>query len=218
MKFEYTKDWDRILQQLHQVKTKCNDITNKLKGKGISKDDARIEGMIHVRQFCNTLAYIPLRIQQVAECRSNKEFILKLFGVQSSCDLQKLLQDFNKNAKCSFITGVQFALENCIGRIIEDKTGQKAPVKFKDKCQKIMKLAGISDKRKLKLNRLMLLAYIRNSLHSGGIHRWGSLKRKVKGISYTLKKGKTVDCASWSHIFFLLWHCLDFYEQIFLRI
>lgn len=218
MEFKCTKSWNELLLQFGEVKKKCNDIINKLQEKGISEDDPRRKGMVHVRQFCNTLAYIPLRIQQVAGCRSNNELILKLFGVQNSCDLQKLLKDFNKNAKCGFVTGVQFALENCIGRIIEDKTRQKPPVKFKDKCKRIMELAGILDKRKLKLNRLLLLAYIRNTLHSGGIHRWDSLKRKVKGVYYNLKKGKEVECASWSHIFFLLWHSLDLYERIFLRL
>ncbi|NIP23465.1 MAG: hypothetical protein GWN67_04980 [Phycisphaerae bacterium] len=218
MKFRYTKTWNEILFQFEEVKKKCNDIIDKLQEKGISKNDPRTEGMVHVRQFCNTLACIPLRIQQFAGCRSNKDFILKLFGIQSYCDLQKLLEDFNKNAKCGFITGVQFALENCIGQIIEDKTGQKPSPKFKDKCTKIIKIAGMSDRRKLKLNRLMLLAYIRNTLHSGGIHQWDSLRRKIRGVYYTLKKGKKVDCATWNHIFFLLWHSLDLYERIFLRL
>lgn len=216
MKFKYTKKWNEILQQLDEVKTKCNNIIKRLERKGISMSDPRREGMIHVRQCCNTIAFVPIRLLKQIECGRKNE-VMEILELNDS-DLKSCLGDLKKNAKISFITIVQFALENCIGRIIEDKTGKKPPSKFKDKCKKIIELSGISDRRKVKFNRLMLLAYIRNTLHSGGIHRWGSLKRKIKGVSYTLKKGKTVDCASWGHIFFLLWHSLDLYEWIFLRL
>lgn len=214
--FKRANTWRERRHQMLKVKNKCNEIIGKLEGTGLSEDDPCIEGMIHVRQCCNTIAFVPIQLLKQVECGGKNE-IMTILELNAS-GLKSCLKDLKDNAKISFITIVQFALENCIGRIIEDKTGKKPPFKFKDKCENIITFAGISDIKKVKLNRLMLLAYIRNTLHSGGVHKKKSVTITIQGKRYVLKKDRKVSCATWSHIFFALWHSLEVYSRIFLKI
>ena len=81
--------------QIHAVKDKCNHILSEL---SLPKDDARAEGIIHVRQFCNTLASVPIKLQQNAERPNNVPIILRLLGLQRVEDLKTCLGDLNRVA------------------------------------------------------------------------------------------------------------------------
>lgn len=125
--FYLAKTWKERGLQIQAVKDKCNHILEKL---ALPNDDTRAEGIIHVRQFCNTLAAVPIKLQQNAEIRKNVPIIMQLLGLHRPEHLKSCLGDLNKNAKLSFVTMTQFSLENCIERVLDAIPGEKAQGTF----------------------------------------------------------------------------------------
>jgi len=210
MSFQQAKSWEERGLQLQAVKDQCNGI---LKTLGIPDDDARAQGIVHVRQLCNTIAAVPIKLQQNAERPSNIPSILALLGLSNIKDLQSLLHDLNSNSKTSFLTMVQFALENCIVQVIEVIGAKRPSGKFSRDAESIIQLCDIADPER-KLELLMLPALLRNTLHANGIHRWPSKTVIVDGEEYVFEKDKRINCGSWSHIFHAVLNSLSVYEEI----
>ncbi len=208
--FCLAKSWEERGLQIQEVKDKCNNILAKL---ALPNDDARAEGIIHVRQFCNTLAAVPIKLQQNAGIRGKVPIIMQLLGLQSLEGLKSCLGDLNKNAKVSFITMTQFALENCIGRVLDALPGERSQGTFNNSTLRLLKVAKVAD-RQTKHDILMVPAWIRNSLHSAGIHRRASKSVLVDGEPYIFEEGKRLSCGSWSHLAHCLSNALDIYEEL----
>ena len=210
MPFTLAKSWKKIGLQMQKVKDKCNLIIDHL---DLSQDDARTLGIIHVRQFCNTLAVTAIRIQQVAENKNNLPILGRLFGVQDFAALKSILSDLNPNFKTSFVTMVQFALENCIERVLESLPGEQGLNNFSRTSKRLIEFLQLEDPiRKHEL--VMVPAWIRNTLHAGGIHKKPDKRVVIDGEAYVFKKNKRFKCASWSHIFHAFLHSLYVYEEI----
>jgi len=209
MTFKKAKNWKGRGLQAQETKNKCNAILRKL---SLPDDDVRTQCLIHVRQMCNTLGHIPLALQHQAE--KDSSLVANILLLDDPKDLGGLLTDFSKNSKAAYITCVQFALENCIKSILEILGS--VPPTFWGSAKKIIEVAGIP-KSDEKLKQLMVPAYIRNSLHRNGVHTKQSVPAVViDGESYSFRKDKRVDCASWSHLFHLVLNILDIYEEIFM--
>ena len=209
MPFKKAKNWKERGLQIQKIKDKCNGILKRL---GLPDEDVRAQGLIHVRQMCNTIAHISLALQHQAE--KDPSLIANILLLTDMKDLKGLLTDFNQNSKAAYITSVQFALENCIKSILE-ASGRSAPYTFHDSAKAIINFTKIP-KSDEKLKQLMVPAYIRNSLHRNGIHTKQNVPAIViDGESYGFEKGKRVNCGSWSHLFHLILNILDIYEEIF---
>lgn len=209
-KFCLAKNWKDRGLQIQTVKDKCNHILSEL---SLPKDDARAEGIIHVRQFCNTLASVPIKLQQNSEKPNNVPIIMQLLGLPRVEDLKICLGDLNKNCKASFITMTQFALENCISRILDAIPGEKPQDTFYHRSLRLLEVTKTPD-HLTKHDILMVPAWIRNALHSAGVHGRGSKSVVVGGECYIFEKGKRVSCCSWSHLLHCLLVALDIYEEM----
>lgn len=141
--------------------------------------------------------------------------MVRLLGLENQSALQNVLTDLNANAKASFLTVVQFALENSARRVAVELAGQGAPMGFKDIGKMLVTETGLSDPRN-KLDLLLVLAYLRNTLHSNGIHYWPDVTITVAGEPFKFQKGKRSDCASWSHILYALLYSLSVFEEMYL--
>jgi hypothetical protein len=209
--FCLAKTWKERGLQIQAVKDKCNHILGKL---ALPNDDVRAEGIIHVRQFCNTLAIVPIKLQQNAEIRRNVPVIMQLLGLQHRDHLKSCLGDLNKNAKVSFITMTQFALENCIECMLDALPREKAQGTFSKSSLRLLAATKVAD-HQTKHDILMVPAWVRNTLHSGGIHSRASKTIVIDGESYDFEKGKRLSCASWSHLVHCLLNALAIYEEMF---
>lgn len=211
MPFKQAESWEERLLQLQTIKDKCNRILEKL---GIPEDDARAQGMVHVRQLCNTIAAVPIKLLQNAERPSNIPSILALLGLNNTKGLKSCLTDLNKNSKTSFLTMVQFSLENCIVQVI-GAIGEGRPCnKFSKDAKLIIELCSIADPEQKKLDLLMVPAWLRNTLHANGIHSGRSKTVIIYGAEYVFEKDKRINCGSWSHIFHTVLNSLNVYEEI----
>jgi hypothetical protein len=208
--FYLAKSWKERGLQVQNLKDKCTLILEKL---ALPNDDARAQGVIHVRQFCNTLAAVPIKLQQNAEKPSNVPVIMQLLGLQHAKHLKSCLADLNKNAKVSFITMTQFALENCIERVLDAIPYEKAQGTFSKSSLCLLKVTGVAE-HQTKHEIIMVPAWIRNTLHSACIHSLASKTIVIDGESYKFEKGKRPSCALWSHLTHCLLNALDIYEEM----
>lgn len=212
MVFHLASSWrDRGLQ-LQAVKDKCKSIIQQL---DLPKIDARAQALIQVRQLCNTLGAVPIKLQQNAEIASNLPVVMAILGLQNARDVEAVLGDLNKNAKVSFVTMVQFALENCVDRILHALTGQQESARFSTNSKKLIELAGL-DRPGKKHELMLVLAWIRNTFHAGGVHRKSTKTILIGGEQYKFEKGETLMCGSWSHLFHATDRSLDVYAEILL--
>ena len=211
MPFKQANTWRERGLQIQEIKDKCNSIIENL---NLNESDVRIQGMIHVRGLGNTLAAIPIKLQQNAENPNNISAILSLLGLASIDDLRTILEDFNANSKIGFITSVQFVLENCIVRIIEAIPGVDPKFSFSQNADIIIEQSEIPQAAH-KLDLMLLPAWIRNTLHANGIHNRSNRTFVVDGESYIFEKGQRIACGKWSHLFHAIFHSLAIYEEIF---
>lgn len=212
MPFRQANTWRERGLQIQEIKDKCNSIIENL---NLNESDVRIQGMIHVRGLCNTLAAIPIKLQQNAENPNNISAILSLLGLSSIDDLSIILEDFNANSKIGFITSVQFALENCIVRIIEAIPGVDPQFSFSQNADIIIEQSEIPQAAH-KLDLMLLPAWIRNTLHANGIHNRSNRTIVVDGESYIFERGQRIAGGTWSHLFHAISHSLVVVEEIFI--
>jgi hypothetical protein len=210
MPFCRATTWKERSLQLQGVTKKCDLILERL---ALSEDDARSQGFIHVRQLCNTIAAVPIILMRHAEDGSTRPAVMRLFGIHELKTLESWLSDLNKNAKLSFITMVQFALENCIECVLNALPRVKALGKFSKSARRLIEVAKINDPE-IKHQILMVPAWIRNTLHAAGIHSYASKTVNIDGIPYVFEKGQRFSCGSWSHLFHAIQHALDVYEEM----
>jgi hypothetical protein len=211
MAFTPASNWRERGLQAQAIKDKCNSIISRLR---LPRDDARGQAMVHVRQMCNTLGAVPIKLQQSAENPRNVPALLSLLGLSSVPDLQSVLRDLNKNAKVSFLTTVQFALEPCIEQVLDALPGESRTFRLGRTAARLVLVAGV-EPAQAKLDRLRLPAWMRNTLHNNGIHLHESKRLVVDGEAYVFLKGQRLECGSWSHIFHAVMCALDVYEEIF---
>ena len=175
------------------------------------------KGICHVRGICNTLAMVPLVINCNIQHPTEGPSLRCGLGIEDLPDKQRRdwLRDLNDNGKCAFVTIAQFALENCVGLLLQNGLGGKPPTSFAEKAKCLVRatrLPGADFKREV----IMLPAYIRNTLHSDGIHWHADKVVEVGGIDYVFQRGKRLHCATWSHILYAFSHALTVYEEMFL--
>lgn len=213
MSFNKAESWKDRLVQMQAVKNKCNAI---IKNLALPEDDARTEGLVQVRQFCNTLAAVPMKLQQNAEIAKVRPIVMSILGITNANDLKSCLGDLNKNAKTSFVTMAQFALENMIEQVLSSIPNERGLGRFSRTSKRLMKVTGLSNPED-KYNLIYVPALIRNSLHAGGIHKkpnWPPVV--IDGEQYMFEKNKRVSCASWSHLMHAFYNGLDVYEEMLL--
>jgi len=210
MTFHLANTWKERGLQMQAVKDKCNRIIKRL---SLPEKDARVQGLIHVRQLCNTIAAVAIKLLQNAEIKTNIPIIMKLLGMRDIKSLQSCFNDLNPNSKTSFVTMCQFALENCIHRVLDAIPGEHSQGTFKKSAQKIIEITDISESEK-KLDIILVPTWIRNTLHAGGIHARDNKTIIIDNEPYIFEKDKRFSCASWSQIMHSFLNALDVYEEI----
>ncbi|SDJ73323.1 hypothetical protein SAMN04488540_11297 [Ferrimonas sediminum] len=212
MPFELAETWTQRSLQMQVVKDKCNEIINLLE---LPETDARSQGFIHVRQLCNTIALVGIKIMQQAEHKDNHAYIMHILRLQNEEGLLSFLNDLSPNSKASFITMVQFSFENCVEQTLCNIDGVGAQGGFSKGVRKILEVSGVEEPDR-KHEIISVPSLIRNSLHLGGVHSRNDKIIELGGEPYVFKRGGRVECASWSHVMYCIYSALKVYQEIFL--
>ncbi len=210
MAFHLAGTWKQRGLQAKALQHKYNDILGKL---GLPRDDARALGIRHVGGLCATLAELPLKLFHEAESKDGRPMLMKILGLRKVDDMETLLGDLVYNANIAFVTTIQFALENCVERVLDSIPGEKGCGGFSKSVRRLIQVVNLNDPD-TKYRILMVPAWMRNSLHANGIHSGSSKSVDIDGAQYIFEKGRRVGCASWSHVLHAFDHGLDIYEEM----
>ncbi|MGD9202233.1 MAG: hypothetical protein PVI26_11760, partial [Chitinispirillia bacterium] len=82
-------------------------------------------------------------------------------------------------------------------------------------CNTILHQLGVPTSGPAK-NTLTVLANLRNSFHSNGIHNNDSLNVNIDDTLFKFRRGKPVKCASWNHIVVIIRANISVLESVLL--
>jgi hypothetical protein len=120
---------------------------------------------------------------------------MKLLGIYSKdVPLSSIEFRIRQYLRLSLTTMLQFRIENMITNILAVLDKKKAKKKYYMKVESLLNILDLNHKER-KMNILNLLQYIRNSLHSGGMHNRDTLDITIDGCRFNFQKGKPVMCA-----------------------
>jgi hypothetical protein len=138
----------------------------------------------------------------------------RLTGIQpKDTGLDKIEDKIRHYLQLSLIIMFQFRIENMVTNILEIFNKKQARRGYYEKTEALLDILSLKDKeRKLKI--LNILAFTRNSLHSGGINNKFSLDVTIDGFRFNFPKGQPVRYAGWGHIDLAMEHILIIINEI----
>lgn len=139
---------------------------------------------------------------------------LEVFGIRlKDTPLSQIESRIVHYLKLSLVTMYQFRMENMITNILANFNKEKATKGYHTKVEALLDKLQLKDKE-TKLRKLNVLAFIRNSLHSGGIVNKYGLDVTIDGCRFSFEKGKKVKQAGWGHIFLAIESSLVIVNEI----
>jgi len=211
MHFRVAKTVDDLRVDIKAVEERCEQVRVAI---NVNDCDARTRGMVHVRQLCRTLAVIPMALQRLRAQPNGEAALRSIFGIPPGDDVDSWLCDVNRNLKASFITMVQFALENCTNHILDELGVSRRNSTFTDSARRLLKAAGLPECGQ-EYDLLIVPQLLRNSLHANGVHGRRSQTIEAERVTYEFTKGERIQCGSWSHILWAVLKALEVYEAVF---
>lgn len=206
----YTKPESDIIMatRLMELRLKILDLIEK---HGYTENDIRFHVL---NTIASTLHYSLMRINFYLACKSKKiphELIVQLTGTPN-WDL-KLFEDDVKFTRIGFLTLIQFQIENFMKILLSNLEENDPPRKYYEIVEKILKLLELKD-IEIKKGKLNVLAYMRNSLHSNGIHTNSPKTFEIDSHKFEFIKNKSSHNTSWAEIIFALEHVTDIINEI----
>jgi hypothetical protein len=115
----------------------------------------------------------------------------------------------------SLTTKIHFKIDNLLKNVLQALKAMPGKTGFWYISDAILEEVGLGRTGKEK-KILSVLANLRNSYHSNGIHKNESLSVQVEGMQYDFCRGNRVECASWHHIIVIIGANISVLESILL--
>lgn len=160
------------------------------------------------------LHFALIRIHFYLACKSQKippDIVTQLIGT-SNWDL-KLLEHDVKFTRIGILTFIQFQIENFFKILLANLEENNPPRKYHEIVEKILKFLEIKE-IETKIDKFNVLAYMRNCLHSNGIHTNFSKTFEIDGHKFEFVKDKVCHTTSWGEIIFVLDHAINIIDEI----
>jgi len=125
----------------------------------------------------------------------------------------KLLEHDVKFTRIGFLTFIQFHTENFLKVLLSNLEDENPPTKYYEIVVRILKLLEMKD-QEIKIDKLNVLAYMRNCLHSNGTHTNRSKTFEIEGHKFEFEEGKLCNNTSWGEIIFALDNSIDIINEI----
>jgi hypothetical protein len=178
--------------------------------------DARRMGLMNCYQFITSNLFIMNFVTKVAHGQISGDEFRRIVNLESG-DIGKALSDIFTTAKMNLLPLVQFQIENMLRNIlvhIDPTTNLKGYYKI---CKTLLDRVSISNKAD-KLVSLQIPAYIRNSLHSNGVHEnefhSPSVSYFIQGVEFKFEHEKNINCAGTGHIYLALDNAFDVVDEM----
>jgi uncharacterized protein (DUF2267 family) len=136
----------------------------------------------------------------------------RILGMSDVGNFHSVMMNENDLRRISFLTMFQFQLETLF-KILLSSLDVKPDVEFSKVVNQVIKKLSLpqSDQKR---NILNSVAYIRNCLHSNGVHNRPSMNIGVNGYIFRFEKGMSFNQAKWAHIHFLIDSIFSILEEI----
>jgi len=128
----------------------------------------------------------------------------------TSSKAEDLMLDYLRN---TLTTKVHFKIENLFNNILTALSASPNRRGFWHISDTMLQQAGIPTTGREK-DILTVLANLRNSFHTNGMHSNNSLTVDIDGIRFEFCKGKRVECASWKHIVVIIGANISVLESV----
>ena len=197
-----------MAEQLMKLRLKILDLLEK---HGYTENDIRYYVL---NAIAWALHFSLMRINFYLACKSQKIpsiTITELIGTPN-WDL-KLFEIDVKFTRIGMISIIQFQIENFLKILLSNLEENDPPKKYYEIVEKILKLLEIKD-IEIKKDKLNILAYMRNCLHSNGMHTNPSKTFEIDGYEFKFEKDKICHNTSWGEITFALDHAIDVIDEI----
>ena len=160
--------------------------------------DARRVALVNCRSFFDYAAMILNVVSHQEQGRISESDFRGLIGL-SNGRTDRAVEVLEKGSRLSLVLLFQFQIENLFKNLLSALGIAIVPRGYHQILNKIMGELQLSDIQ-AKHDTLYILAMIRNSLHSNGIHTGSAKTVTVAGVTYDFVKDKKVSCAGWGHI------------------
>lgn len=190
-----------LLERLHALADRYREVANRY-----SYKDVRHLALINVWRDLLTSQMVVRIINELGDVVRR--------GLMSLEEATQTAEDWEKFQRLGLVTLAQFRLEYMLGTLVRALgLTIKGPPGFHNYARALVDGVGLSpadDKVKL----LMLPAYLRNSLHSGGIHTGKDFVDPLGRPRFEMKHGKLLHCVGWLHILDALDSSLSVVEEL----
>ena len=187
-------------------------ILTKIEKYGYPEDDMRFQIL---NTISSAITYAMMRMSVYLTSKDqiiSPDIVRMLIGIQGG-DLLKLLEDDVKFTRLGFLTIIQFQIENFLKVLLSNLEKNNPPTNYYDIVKRILDVLEIND-QKIKLEELNVLAYMRNCLHSNGVHTNPAKTFEIDGHKFEFETGKICHNTSWSEIILGLDHSINIIYEI----
>ena len=215
----YYSNFEQVIKDLQNLNQAIEDIRQKIvtvSGVSYASQDARqvaLDGLQCDIGACGNWIRALMSLKDLSQDKYGKNWedaYRKLIGTASSSDrAEDLMLDYLRN---TLTTKVHFKIENLFTNIL--KALSASPRRgFWNISDAMLQQAEILTTG-LEKNTLTVLANLRNSFHSNGMHNNDNLSVDIDGIRFEFCKGRRVECASWKHIVVIMRANISVLESI----
>ncbi len=183
----------------------------------LSPLDARIVALQNCDAHTSSIALTQKLLSLFHEQQLPLELLQQLMDFEDDT-AQISVKRLDDTLRLAFITLYQFQVENMLRNLLVALGHSDAPSAFYRIAEAILNAVTIHDIQ-TKLRTLNVVALLRNSLHSNGIHtssNRSSMQIDINGVPYNFVYGDRVRCAGWAYIIHALDAGLDVIEEILL--
>lgn len=182
-------------KRLLQLRLRIQEIKNKF---GYPEKDGREKILNNITWI---IASVVMKMNIALEYNNNPQIrptIQKLIGL-SQGDLKTPLEVDVDITRMSFITMFQFQLETLMKILLAEFSTKKLPQGFYDISKELLTVLSIKN-IDYKLDVLNALAYMRNCLHSNGVHNKPTKTFDVNGLKLEFIENKLLKVGKWEEI------------------
>ena len=181
---------------------------------GAGETDTRRVSLNNVMMAANA-ATATLRLMAWAK-QGRDGVLIQALGLAKPEYINPVAEDLLRSSRLFLLVESQFQIETLFRNILLALGKPANKQGFYNVAESVLTAAGLADSA-AKLQVLNVPAYMRNSMHSNGIHHgWkdSDTIEWIKGVEFRFEHGKRVQCGSWYHIVTALSASFELVDEI----
>lgn len=164
----------------------------------LDTSDVRIQALNNVEKLSNaSMAILNLLDTWAINPPQVQYQVQRMLGLQSHQYAKELARTISKMQKLAQITLCHFAIENLLRTLVRSMGISAHLSKYYRITKALIEALELDSSL---TGELMVPAYIRNTLHNNGLHKWNSCDFEINGVHYEFKQNEHLECATWPHI------------------